>query len=186
METDARREEFIDAARELFVSQGIRDTSITQISDRAGVTRSLFYHYFSNKEAIVNAVIDQITTDFMEQVELWHATFNRDDMRASMQALIGLIRSFLRDENNLGSLSLRNENAMLRQQFGVRTAQTLSHRFEQQLDTLGSTAWAESLPHPRETYYVLVIGCMSLMTHSGNVSDDTLIDIIADILHINL
>ena len=48
-------------------------TSIQDITERVGVTRSLFYHYFPNKEAVTSAVLDTYTADFLEAVHYWDA-----------------------------------------------------------------------------------------------------------------
>ena len=41
-----RRDAIVEAARQLYEEQGLSRTSVQSITDRVGVTRSLFYHYF--------------------------------------------------------------------------------------------------------------------------------------------
>ena len=47
-----RRDEIVDAARSLYEEKGLSRTTIQDITARVGVTRSLFYHYFPNKDAV--------------------------------------------------------------------------------------------------------------------------------------
>ncbi len=49
-------EKIINAARSVFVEQGYKGASISQIAKNAGVPQSLIYHYYSNKEALWKAV----------------------------------------------------------------------------------------------------------------------------------
>ncbi len=45
-------ERIVTAASELFVKQGYAATSISQIAKRAGVTHSLIFHHYSNKQEL--------------------------------------------------------------------------------------------------------------------------------------
>ena len=44
--SDERRQQIVDAARQLYEEQGLSATTVKDISERCGVARSLFYHYF--------------------------------------------------------------------------------------------------------------------------------------------
>ncbi|WP_065570441.1 TetR/AcrR family transcriptional regulator [Microbacterium oleivorans] len=52
------REVLSEAACELFLERGFDATSITDISARAGVSRSSFFNYFESKEAILWSSLD--------------------------------------------------------------------------------------------------------------------------------
>ncbi|MCP2636672.1 TetR family transcriptional regulator [Microbacterium sp. HD4P20] len=52
------RETLAEAACELFLEQGFEDTSIADITSRAGVSRSSFFNYFSSKSDILWAGLD--------------------------------------------------------------------------------------------------------------------------------
>lgn len=54
----ACRVRLIDAASELFHARGIDAVSVNEILDAAGAGKSQFYHYFHDKTALVDAVID--------------------------------------------------------------------------------------------------------------------------------
>src|SRR5205823_1414823 len=53
------REKLIDTAAELFVANGYRQTSINDIAHTLGLRRSSVYHYFQNKEQILEALVEQ-------------------------------------------------------------------------------------------------------------------------------
>ena len=54
--SDLRRAEIIAAARELYEEKGLSRTSVRDITARVGVTRSLFYHYLADQDAVTSAV----------------------------------------------------------------------------------------------------------------------------------
>lgn len=53
------REVLADAACELFLEQGYESTSVTEITRRAGVSRSSFFNYFAGKSEILWFVLDR-------------------------------------------------------------------------------------------------------------------------------
>lgn len=48
-DTAKRSAEIVVAARELYEEKGLARTSIQDITNHVGVTRSLFYHYFPSR-----------------------------------------------------------------------------------------------------------------------------------------
>lgn len=53
---EARRQQVLDAASVCFRRNGFHGTSIAKISKAAGMSPGHIYHYFENKEAIVEAI----------------------------------------------------------------------------------------------------------------------------------
>jgi AcrR family transcriptional regulator len=53
------RERLIEAARELFWVQGFEATSVAEILEKAEVNSGSLYHYFSSKEELLLAVLEQ-------------------------------------------------------------------------------------------------------------------------------
>ena len=86
--SDERRQQIVDAARQLYEEQGLSATTVKDISERCGVARSLFYHYFPDKQAVTSAVIDDFITDYLESVQLWDEARRPGDIE---QALDGVV-----------------------------------------------------------------------------------------------
>ncbi|HON77837.1 MAG TPA: TetR/AcrR family transcriptional regulator [Spirochaetota bacterium] len=53
-----RKNHIIHCAKELFVSKGFHNTSITDIVDQANIARSTFYAHFDNKMDIFSILVD--------------------------------------------------------------------------------------------------------------------------------
>ncbi|MEO5805214.1 TetR/AcrR family transcriptional regulator [Devosia sp.] len=54
---EARPDEVLDAALELFIAQGFANTRVDQIAKRAGLSKGAVYLYFPSKEAIIEALV---------------------------------------------------------------------------------------------------------------------------------
>jgi AcrR family transcriptional regulator/catechol 2,3-dioxygenase-like lactoylglutathione lyase family enzyme len=63
------RETIADAACELFLEQGYEQTSIADIANRAGVSRSSFFNYFSSKSDVLWSGLDERLVAFEERLE---------------------------------------------------------------------------------------------------------------------
>src|SRR6478672_11822716 len=58
---EQRRAELLEAARALFLAKGVAATSLDDITQRAGVSKGLFYLYFASKEDLVLALQEQFS-----------------------------------------------------------------------------------------------------------------------------
>ncbi|MCU1584551.1 MAG: TetR family transcriptional regulator [Microbacteriaceae bacterium] len=66
-EPDAR-ERFVSAALQLFSEQGYDETTVAQIADRAGLTRSTFFRHFSDKREVLAAGQETLSALFAEGI----------------------------------------------------------------------------------------------------------------------
>ncbi len=57
--SEARRDEVLDAALELFTERGFADTRVEDIADKAGISKGTVYLYFDSKEALMKGLIDR-------------------------------------------------------------------------------------------------------------------------------
>ena len=66
---DARPEEIVSAALEVFADRGFAATKLEDIARRAGVTKGTIYLYFDSKEALFKALIRQTIVPVIAQGE---------------------------------------------------------------------------------------------------------------------
>jgi TetR/AcrR family transcriptional regulator, transcriptional repressor for nem operon len=57
----ASRERIVAAASELISMRGVAETSLDDVIDHAGVSKSQLYHYFEDRAALLRAVVDHNT-----------------------------------------------------------------------------------------------------------------------------
>ncbi len=59
---DSARDRVLEAAVDLFATQGFDATSVAQVIDRAGLTKGGFYHHFASKDALLYEVYGDLIT----------------------------------------------------------------------------------------------------------------------------
>ncbi|HEY3272263.1 MAG TPA: TetR/AcrR family transcriptional regulator [Methanocella sp.] len=59
---EIRKKEFVAAALELFQTKGFEQTSVTDLTNKVGVSHGAFFYYYKSKEDILESVIEEILT----------------------------------------------------------------------------------------------------------------------------
>ncbi len=72
---DAKERILLDAFG-LFLNNGYKNTSMTDLVKQTKLSKGAFYHYFKNKEEIYKSVIDRYFLIFYEQID-WNETNNK-------------------------------------------------------------------------------------------------------------
>jgi len=67
---DVRLGEFLDAAQRLFMERGYEETPIAAIIDAVGVSKGAFYHYFSSKEDLLDAITERAAAQGLERIRV--------------------------------------------------------------------------------------------------------------------
>jgi len=66
---DERRQEIINAARHLFQTTGYDRTTMQDVMERLNIAKGTIYHYFISKEALLEAVVENIVDETIGQME---------------------------------------------------------------------------------------------------------------------
>jgi len=87
-----KRAEIIKAAREVFAENTYQETSIKALAQKAKIATGTFYLYFSNKEALINMIVDEMFQELLECIKNERARYSDgfDKLRASMEACLKL------------------------------------------------------------------------------------------------
>lgn len=86
---EQRRADLLEASKELFLSQGVASTSLEDITNRAGVSKGLFYLYFRSKDELLLALQDQFSIELSERIRT--ATGTVTDWPAKLDACVRAI-----------------------------------------------------------------------------------------------
>ena len=103
MDRGNTKQEILDAALELFSVQGFEATSIAQIAGAVGIRKASLYSHFENKQAILDALVQEVLEQYEE-----HSLFARADWEKdagslpqtaddAVQRIQGQIRYILHD-----------------------------------------------------------------------------------------
>jgi len=68
-EGHTRREEILQAAKELFLEEGYESTTIRRIADRVGISAPALYLYFRDKEDLLLALCDQTFAHLVDAID---------------------------------------------------------------------------------------------------------------------
>jgi AcrR family transcriptional regulator len=153
----------VEAAGQLFAAHGYDRTAVETIITQAGVSKGAFYHHFSSKEEILDAVSASIVANVMQDVEAAVASpapaivrLNRflNASKVWKLAHFGLLREVI-------AVMLRDENApMLRKVQGLSVSlcvPVLGDIIQQGIDE-----GVFNPPHPHETARLMMQLCFSM------------------------
>ena len=98
------REEILNAARQLFISKGYEETSVSDIMAMAGGAKGMFYRWFQSKEEVMHALGNQM---FFED-NPFEAVRGRDDLNG-----LEKIRSLLAENRSNSERNRINMQAVL-------------------------------------------------------------------------
>lgn len=121
-------EAILGAALALFVERGFHGTAVPAVARKAGIAAGTIYHYFTSKEALVNAlfrkwkaaIAERVYTHFPSGAEpreqfraIWHqmADFARDNPKAFAFLELHHHASYLDDESRAVDASLKTFGA---------------------------------------------------------------------------
>ncbi len=100
------RETLAEAACELFLENGYEATSIADITQRAGVSRSSFFNYFTSKSDVLWSGLDARIDDALDDLSALGTDAGGAEVRAVLE---NVLKDFAPDPL---ALALRNADAM--------------------------------------------------------------------------
>jgi AcrR family transcriptional regulator len=102
------REKVLEAGLELFGERGYHATSIAEIGARAGIAKSVLYHYFGSKAGLYEAIAEAHTGDLVHQVR---EALPEDPAAPRLRAGVDAYLSFLTEHPAAWRLLLRDPPA---------------------------------------------------------------------------
>lgn len=181
-----RREQIVQAALSLYERKGIDRTSVKDMTDAAGITRSLFYHYFSCKEDVTDAVLDRYVEKFVSEVRRWNESRTEGDVAGALEAVVRLLRELLFERDAFRLMLLKDENASLYLRFAERSAEVIARYLTDETAVDYARFHTIEIRNVYESFYLLVFGLIGYLRHNPDASDQVLANLIADTLHLDL
>jgi len=77
--TEERTAEILEAFARCMVKYGL-DTSLDQVAEEAGMTRSIIRHYIGNREEVVNTLVAHIAVDYLAELRVQAAQIPQEQM----------------------------------------------------------------------------------------------------------
>lgn len=66
---EVRRREIVSASRTLFLQQGYENTTMQDIMATLQIAKGTTYHYFKSKDELLDAVVEEIASEYVSDVE---------------------------------------------------------------------------------------------------------------------
>ncbi len=181
---EARRAEIIATARDLYEERGMTRTSIQDIADRVGVTRSLFYHYFRDKDELTSAVIDTLVADYVEALSYWDDERQQGKVDDALLSVVKLLRIGVFENSPLHAALASHENSSLYLEFVNRVAHHIAtYMIETTVQDYGRLHKIR-IQHLYETFYVLILGVIGYLRTHPDADDAVIADVIAQTLYL--
>jgi len=67
---EERRQDIVDVARELFETQQYEKTTMKDVMEKLGIAKGTIYHYFKSKEALLEAVVEQMVDEYVVEMQV--------------------------------------------------------------------------------------------------------------------
>lgn len=67
-----KRKLILDAAIKVFAEKGYHRSRVSDIAEEAGIAYGLVYHYFRNKEEVLNSIFRERWGAFLDAIRLYH------------------------------------------------------------------------------------------------------------------
>jgi AcrR family transcriptional regulator len=126
------RERLLACATQLFAAQGIAATTMAQIAEAAGVTSAMVHYYFTNREKLLDAVVEERIAPSIAFVWASEESEAAQDPRALVEELVARLFDVTSRMPWLPPLWLReivNEGGLLRERMLTRLPVEQLQRF---------------------------------------------------------
>jgi AcrR family transcriptional regulator len=109
LDVDERRRQLLDASARIFTERRYDAVSMSEIAAEAGISKGLLYHYFTNKQELFRATLEEAARDIALRIEPDENLPPAERVRASIDGYLDWIEaheaSYVRLIEDVGSAS---------------------------------------------------------------------------------
>lgn len=183
--SDARREQILKATREACLDTGFSNLTISDITKRANMTRSLFYHYFKSKDDVADALLESAVNSILARLQRWNDEREEGDINQALEDLVRVFRDILADEGPLSAQLMRTGNAELYLRFIDSTVSRIADYICETAAKDFDRLHGMPISNVHESFYILVVGMISLLRKYPETSDEVIKQVAAQTLHLD-
>ncbi len=124
-----RKTEILQTARRLFYTEGYESVTVRQIIEAVGIAKGTFYHYFTSKEELLNALVEMMFDAVLPLIQ--GIVDNRElDALSKLQDLFTSAKTWKFENVDLVLLTMkqlyRDENILMRTKINKKSTSLLS------------------------------------------------------------
>ncbi len=124
-----RKTEILQTARYLFYTEGYESVTVRQIIEAVGIAKGTFYHYFTSKEELLNALVDMMLDTVIPLIQNIVDDGELDAL-AKLQGLFTSAKTWKYENVDLVLLTMkqlyRDENILMRTKINKKSTNLLS------------------------------------------------------------
>lgn len=161
---DERKQEILDTAIRVFARKGYEKTSISDIAKEIGISQGLCYRYFTSKEAMYDAAIDEYASYIVEQ-NIRRTNANGLSLKEQIVQMSGKMDEYVTTEHgksDLYELFHKKENHRMHNELFLRTCEKLIPYFTKMLETAKQKGEI-NISNPTASAYFFVYGQMGIL-----------------------
>ena len=179
--------EIMQSARHLFETRGVRATTVKDIAAESSVTRELVYYYFANKQAVINAVLDDYVEDLVESVVVWNESRRFGQTPQSLRGCVQAFRRALYEADGRPRPMIAVlEELGVRDAFDVRGVRATADYLHDCV-MAEYAAWHKiEIDLAYEMFCVVLFGLVGLVKIRPDISDEDLMTVIEQTLHLDM
>jgi AcrR family transcriptional regulator len=93
LDVDERRRQLLEASIRIFSEKRYDEVSMSEIATAAGISKGLVYHYFSSKQELFRATLEDAARDIAMRIEPDESLAPAERVRASLDAYLEWIEA---------------------------------------------------------------------------------------------
>ena len=181
-----KSDEIVQAVIDICRNKGFSHITIKDIAKQVGMTRSLFYHYFPDKETLAQAMVDKSVNQVLARMEEWNRVRTPGDVKGALETVVHVARSIIADNSPLRQQMIHSGNGGLYTRFVDQVSKAIADYFCQTAVQDFARHHQDQLPidHVREMLIVLISGFITLLRVQPDTSDETFIHMAAQTLRL--
>ncbi|MCI1935803.1 MAG: TetR/AcrR family transcriptional regulator [Bifidobacteriaceae bacterium] len=181
---DAMRSSIIRTARDLIVTEGFEKMSVSSIAAHNGITRSLFYHYFSSKADVAEAVLDDVANEYLGKIREWNRKRVTGNIEKALDDIVDLLYSTLDESGLFHHRLLTAGNASLYISFMDKVADRISHYIQETTVKDFVKHHHLAILNVRETFYMMIVGLISYIRAHPDTEPAIVKQVVVQTLHL--
>ena len=179
--------QIVQAARRLYETQGVHRTTVKDIAQEVGITRELVYYYFSGKQQITDAVLDDYVEDLVESALVWNEGRVFGQTSESLRTCVQAFRRALYDASGQPRPMISVlEELGCRDEFDVRAVRETVNAINACVVTEYARFHKIEIDMVYEMFCVVLFGLVGLVKVYPGITDDELMKVIEQTLRLDM
>lgn len=183
---EGRAGDIMQAARSLFERRGVGPTTVKDIASEAGITRELFYYYYSGKRDVIDAVLDDYVADIVESVAVWNEMRHFGDTSSALRECVATLRRTLYDANGPRPMIAVLEELGVRDAFDVRAVRETANFICEKVVSEYERYHDIKIDLVYETVCVMIFGLVGLLKVNPTISDEALMKVVEQTFRLDM